>query len=108
MPVPVQAIQVDGGSKFMGAFETACQERCCALYVLPPRSPKLNARVERLTGTARRAFWACDDGDLDLPALQAALLAWEETYNTVRPHQARGYATPQFFLRSKKFSNVSN
>ena len=108
MPVPVQALQVDGGSEFMGAFEHACQARGIALYVLPPRSPKLNGRVERLNGTARREFWECYDGDLALPALQAALRVWEVHYNTERPHQALAYDTPAAFLRSKKFSDVSN
>lgn len=108
MPFPVQAIQVDGGSEFMSVFETACQERGIALYVLPPRSPKLNGRVERLNGTARREFWECHDGDLDLPRLQAALRDWETFYNTERPHQALEYETPIAFLRSKKFSDVSN
>lgn len=51
MPFPVQAIQVDGGSEFMADFEEACQQRGIALYVLPPRSLKLNGRVERLNGT---------------------------------------------------------
>jgi transposase InsO family protein len=108
MPVAVQAIQVDGGSEFMAEFERSCQNRQIALSVLPPRSPKLNGRVERLNGTARREFWECDDGDLDLPALQQALRAWEEGDHTVRPHQALGYETPQAFLRSKKFSHLSN
>ncbi len=98
MPVPVQAIQVDGGSEFMAEFELACQERQIALYVLPPRSPKLNGRVERLNGTARREFWECYEGALDLPVLQQALLAWEQDYNRVRPHQALGYASPSEYL----------
>jgi len=98
MPVPVQAIQVDGGSEFMAGFETACAARGIALYVLPPRSPKLNGRVERLNGTARREFWECHAGELDLPSLTAALRAWETTYNTQRPHQALGYATPAAHL----------
>ncbi len=76
--------------------------------MLPPRSPKLNGRVERLNGTTRREFWECHDGDLDLPTLQAALRDWETTDTTVRPHQALGYATPAAFLRSQKFSDVSN
>jgi transposase InsO family protein len=107
MPFPVQAIQVDGGSEFMSVFETACQARGIALYVLPPRSPKLNGRVERLNGTSRREFWECHDGDLDLPSLQEALRAWETFYNTIRPHQALGYETPSAFLRSKKNSHMS-
>jgi putative transposase len=97
-PFPVRAIQVDGGSEFMAEFETACQEHGIALFVLPPRSPKLNGRVERANGTARREFWELYDGDLDLPPLQAALRAWEHQYNHHRPHQALGYQTPAQFL----------
>ena len=108
MPFPVQAIQVDGGSEFMKHFERACQEREIDLWVLPPRSPKLNGRVERLNGTSRREFWECYDGDLDLPRVQAALRDWETFYNTERPHQALGYETPSAHLRSKNFSDVSN
>ncbi|MCA1674348.1 MAG: integrase core domain-containing protein [Actinobacteria bacterium] len=98
MPVPIQALQVDGGSEFMAAFETACQERDIALYALPPRSPKLNGHVERANGTHRREFWECYAGALDLPPLQAALRDWEQTYNEHRPHQALGYRTPAEFL----------
>jgi transposase InsO family protein len=98
MPVPIQGIQVDGGSEFMAEFETACQDQGIALYVLPPRSPKLNGRVERLNGTARREFWECYEGELDLPTVQAALRQWEVHYNTERPHQALGYRTPQQHL----------
>ncbi|MBI4200944.1 MAG: hypothetical protein HY531_01480 [Chloroflexi bacterium] len=50
MPFPVRAIQVDGGSEFQAAGvypersrrEQACQEKGLHLFVLPPRSPKLN------------------------------------------------------------------
>jgi len=108
MPFPVQAIQVDGGSEFMAEFELACQQREIALYVLPPRSPKLNGRVERLNGTARREFWECYGGDLDLPTVRKALLAWEIAYNTERPHQALGYLTPQAHLEATSVSHVSN
>ena len=34
------------------------------------------------------------------PLLQAALRAWETTYNTIRPHQALGQRTPAEFLAS--------
>ena len=107
-PFPVQAIQVDGGSEFMAGFEERCEERGIALHVLPPRSPKLNGRVERLNGTSRREFWECYDGDLDLPSLQTALLAWEHHDNTERPHQALGYQPPAAFLASLAVSYVSN
>lgn len=98
MPVPVQGIQIDGGSEVMAEFETACHARGIAVYVLPPRSPKLNGRGERLNGTVRREFWECYSGELDLPTLQAALRQWELSYNTHRPHQALGYRTPRHEL----------
>jgi putative transposase len=94
MPVPIRALQVDGGSEFMAGFETACQERGIPLFVLPPRSPKLNGHVERVNRTHRQEFWELYDGDLELRPLQQALRAWEEHYNHVRPHQALGYRTP--------------
>lgn len=97
-PVPIKAIQVDGGSEFMAEFETACRERGIRLFVLPPRSPKLNGCVERTNRTYRQEFYQCYDGPLDLPSLQTALAAFQHTYNHVRPHQALGYRTPAAVL----------
>jgi transposase InsO family protein len=97
-PFPTKALQVDGGSEAMAEFETACQERGLALFVLPPRSPKLNGHVERVYCTHRNEFWELYDSDLELPPFQAALRAWEESYNHVRPHQALGYLTPAEYL----------
>ena len=69
MPFPVRTIQVDGGSEFKADFERACQERDIRLFVLPPRSPKLNGCVERPDGSVwgrsaptRRSstsWWSC-------------------------------------------------
>jgi len=95
MPFPIRAMQVDGGSEFKAAFEAACQQRGLRLFVLPPRSPKLNGRVERAQRTHREEFYEVHDGDVTVAALNHALRAWERIYNTVRPHQALGYQTPQ-------------
>lgn len=98
MPFPIRAIQVDGGSEFQAAFEQACRQHGIRLFVLPPRSPKLNGHVERAQRTHTEEFYELYDGDLQLGPFNQALLAWERTYNTVRPHQALGYLTPQAFL----------
>src|SRR5258708_823664 len=45
LPFPVRALQVDGGSEFAAQFEEACQQKQLPLFVLPPKSPKLNAHV---------------------------------------------------------------
>jgi hypothetical protein len=44
MPFPIRALQIDGGPEFAAEFEQACQQRGLHLFVLPPRSPKLNGR----------------------------------------------------------------
>lgn len=96
-PFPVRAVQIDGGSEFKGAFELACQARDLPLYVLPPRSPKLNGHVERSQRTHTEEFYECTATPPQLAALRPALQQWERVYNTVRPHQALGYLTPQQF-----------
>jgi len=98
LPFPVTAIQVDGGSEFRAEFEAYCQEEGIRLFTLPPRSPKLNGRVERVQRTDREEFYACTDVEPRLEALQPALREYEATYNTIRPHQALGYLTPQEYL----------
>ena len=97
MPFPVRAIQVDGGSEFQADLEQACQERGIRLFVLPPRSPKLNGAVERAQRTHTEEFYEVNDFSLEVAPLNRELLAWERIYNTVRPHQALGYLTPWAF-----------
>ena len=57
MPFPIRAIQVDGGSEFQDAFEKECQRRGIKLFVLPPRSLKLNGHVERAQRTHTEEFY---------------------------------------------------
>ena len=98
LPFPLRALQVDGGSEFAAVFEQACRQRGIRLFVLPPRSPKLNGRVERANRTHTEEFYEITPCPLPISQLNQELLDWERTYNTVRPHQALGYLTPQQFL----------
>jgi len=98
MPFRVRALQVDGGSEFAAAFEQACRERGLRLFVLPPRSPKLNGSVERAQRTHTEEFYEVTPCAWQIESLNRELRAWEKVYNTVRPHQALGYLTPQEFL----------
>ena len=98
MPFPIRAIQVDGGSEFAADFEAACRERRLRLFVLPPRSPKLNGCVERAQRTHTEEFYEVTPCSWLIPQLNRELRAWEHTYNTIRPHQALDYLTPQQFL----------
>ena len=98
MPFAVRAIQVDGGSEFRAEFEAACEQKGLLLFVLPPRSPKLNGRVERSNRTHKEEFYQLVDPPDSLAELRALLLKQEQRYNTYRPHQALGYKTPQAWL----------
>ncbi len=93
-PFPVRAIQVDGGSEFKADFERACRERGIRLFVLPPRSPKLNGSVERAQRTHKEEFYQVVELPDTIGELRQKLRAWETVYNTERPHQALGYQTP--------------
>ena len=98
IPFPVRAVQVDGGSEFAAEFEQACRQRGARLFVLPPRSPKLNVVVERAQRTHTEEFYQVFACSLELGTLNRELGQWERIYNSVRPHQALGYLTPQQFL----------
>lgn len=98
MPFPVRAVQVDGGSEFMAQFETACQKLGIQLFVLPPRSPKLNGHVERAQRTHREEFYEVTDLPDSLHDINRLLADWEHTHNSYRPHQALNYLTPASWL----------
>ncbi len=102
MPFPIAALQVDGGSEFAAEFELACQQRQIPLFVLPPRSPKLNGQVERSHRTHHEEFYQVTPNGWSVAALRRPLQQWEDTYNTIRPHQALGYLTPWEFIQSWK------
>lgn len=85
---------VDGGSEFKGEFIRACGELGVSRHQLPPRSPNLNAFVERFQGSVLhlhyrtafryRFYTGAEDIDADLQG-------WMRFYNFERPH--RGYRT---------------
>ena len=98
-PFPIKAIQVDGGSEFQAAFEAACQDLGIRLFVLPPRSPKLNGHVERAQRTHTEEFYELYDGELEIAPLNKALLQWERLYDTFRPHHSLDGRTPAEYLK---------
>ena len=113
MPFKVKAIQVDGGSEFYSEFERECESKGIRLFVLPPKSPKLNGCVERAQRTHREEFYElCDVVPWTVPELNKELRKWGYTYNCIRPHQALRYKTPLQFLKDNgiinNYSNPSN
>ena len=68
-------------------------------YFNRPNYLQGNGRIERSFRTDEEEFYQVEDLPADLGGLEQALLAWNRTYETVRPHQALGYKTPDQFYR---------
>jgi len=93
-PFPVRAIQIDGGSEFKKHFEEACRERGIRLFIIPPRTPKLQGYVESANKTHRVEFYEVEDIGLKMEEHNRQLEEWDKIYNTIRPHQSLDYLTP--------------
>ena len=98
-PFPVEAIQSDGGSEFLKDFGTTVKALQLPQYFNRPTDPQGNGRVERSFRTDEEEFYQVDDLPADLGGQEAALLRWNQVYETVRPHQALGYKTPEQFYQ---------
>lgn len=98
-PFPVQAVQSDGGSEFLKEFGPTVEELHLAHYFNRPNYPQGNGRVERSFRTDEEEFYQVEELPADLGGLEAALLHWNQVYETVRPHQALGYKTPEQFYQ---------
>jgi transposase InsO family protein len=107
MPVRPKAIQVDGGSQFMAQFETACEDKGIRLYVLPPKSPKLNGAVERCNGSWRYEFYETYDLPKTVEALNPIIDSYQHLYNHHRPHGALAGLTPKQYLQKNQAKGTS-
>jgi len=108
MPFEVKALQIDGGSEFKAEFEEACAHLGLALFVLPPKSPKLNGKVERSHRIDADEFYRMLEGVVidDSELFNERLREWEDFYNYNRPHGGLGGQTPYERLRQKTTSPV--
>ena len=95
-------ILTDNGKVFTGRFskppvevlfERVCRENGITHRLTAVRSPTTTGKIERFHRTLRTEFLA---GEVfaDADAAQRGLDAWTADYNTARPHQAIGMATP--------------
>ena len=84
----------------MGEFEDYCEDEGIKLYVLPPRSPKMNGFVERANETYRYEFWNVYEIPDNIQDTRKLLRKFEYKYNFERPHQALNYLTPMEFYNN--------
>jgi transposase InsO family protein len=98
-PFKIKAIQIDGGSEFKKEFELECQTRGIILFVLPPRSPKLNSMVERAQRTSREEIYDILDVPGDIEQHNQLLARQDYIYNFIRPHDSLDLLTPdEYYL----------
>lgn len=83
-------------------FDRICHDNGIRHILTAPYSPTTTGKVERFHKTLRAGFFTPKDGFFEtIEEAQAALDAWVERYNTVRPHQSVGGRPPaeRFSLR---------
>jgi hypothetical protein len=75
-------------------FDRICRENGIAHRLTQPASPTTTGKVERFHQTLRRELLDDCGAFESIGAAQAALDAWVEEYNCMRPHQALDMQSP--------------
>lgn len=96
-------IQTDNGSEFAFHFETACQELGLIHYHTYPKSPKMNAHIERFNRTLDEEFLRYHRPLMrdDPKRFNRSLIDWLLWYNGERPHFALGQVSPFRYMISR-------
>jgi len=102
-PIALTHIQTDNGSEFRDHFEMFCGKEGITHFFAYPRSPKMNAEVERFNRTLSEAFIAKHRHLLayDLEEFNRQLMDWLLWYNTRRPHWSIGLIAPLKYIINK-------
>lgn len=101
-PFPITELQTDNGSEFALRFEEACEKLNLIHFHTYPRTPKMNAHIERCNRTLSEDFVCWHKALLrdDVPAFNEKLVDWLLWYNTVRPHESLGLVSPLRYIVS--------
>src|SRR6266581_7815113 len=99
-----EEVLTDNGTVFTGRFlrprpaevlfERICRENGITQRLTKPRSPTTTGKIERLHQSLQLELLDVHGPFESLEALQAALDAWREEYDTDRPHQSLDMAFP--------------
>ena len=89
MPLPANFVLTDNGSEFMKHFDEELRRLHLAHYHTYPKTPKMNAHVERFNRTIQEEFVDYHTQELLTPVLfNRKLVDWLIWYNTDRVHYA--------------------
>ena len=99
-PFDITEVQTDNGSEFAHLFHDACTHLRITHFHTYPRSPKMNAHVERFNRTLSEDFIRHNRAALrdDLSRFNNLLIDWLLWYNTERPHQSLGMISPLRYI----------
>lgn len=101
-PFSIDELQTDNGSEFALRFEEECTALGLIHFHIYPRTPKMNAHIERFNRTISEDFIMRNRSSLrdDLSVFNEKLVDWLLWYNTVRPHQSLGMVSPLRYIVS--------
>ena len=102
-PISLTHVQTDNGSEFQDHFEAHCDAAGIVHFYAYPRSPKMNAEVERFNRTLSEAFVSRNRRLLtqDIDEFNKCLMDWLLWYNTRRPHWSIGLISPLRYIVNK-------
>lgn len=102
-PVSLTYVQTDNGSEFANHFEAYCDEAGIVHFSAYPRTPTMQAEIERFNRTLSEAFISRNRHLLayDLPRFNRALMDWLLWYNARRPHWSIGLIPPLRYIVNK-------
>ena len=102
-PFAITHIQTDNGSEFEKTFRDYAAAHRVTHFHNYPKSPKMNACVERFNRTVQEEFASRHWLTLrdDVPSFNQKLIDWLLWYNTGRPHWSLGFKTPMHHIISR-------
>jgi len=109
-PFPFQFVLTDNRSEFKKHFDKKVRDLHMTHYHTYPRTPKMNAEIERFNRTLSDAFIKQHRMLLayDIDAFNEKLIDWLLWYNTRRPHWSLGLVSPLKYIVSTLTANESH
>lgn len=101
-PTKIYMVQTDNGSEFLKEFHSYLEEQRIRHLFIYPKSPKINAYIERFNRTIQEEFILRNDEIYyDTKAMTRKLTKYLFWYNYQRPHRSLKYLSPMSFIEEK-------
>lgn len=100
-PTRIYVVQTDNGSEFLKSFHEYLEEQHIRHQFIYPKSPKINAYIERFNRTIQEEFILRNDEIYyDIQAMKKKLTKYLFWYNYQRPHRSLNYMSPMTFIET--------